>query len=126
MSLEDYLKLRHELHDLVGELRKMIEYNTRDIADIVAAMPDEVTQNTHTGTRVTFEFTLPQQERSYRVFEQGERLQLALQDYRNWLHTEVQNAPNPPADEYEAPCLRQCLEKLESFLLENNATHEVE
>lgn len=40
MSLQDYLKLRHELHDLAGDLRKRIEANTRDIAEIVAAMPD--------------------------------------------------------------------------------------
>jgi len=126
MSINDVMTLRWEMHDLVSDLRKMIEANTRDIADIVAVMPDEVTQNTHAGTRVTFEFTLPQQERSYRVFEQGERLQLALQDYRNWLHTEIQNTPNSRVGRREAACLGQCLEKLESFLLENNATHEVE
>jgi len=40
MSLQDYLKLRHELHDLAGDLRKRIEANARDIAEIVAAMPD--------------------------------------------------------------------------------------
>ena len=40
MSLQDYLKLRHELHDLASELRKKIEANTRDIAQIVVAMPD--------------------------------------------------------------------------------------
>jgi len=41
MSLQDYLKLRHELHDLASELRKKIEANTRDIAQIAVAMPDE-------------------------------------------------------------------------------------
>ena len=40
MSLQDYMKLRHELHDLASELRKKIEANTQDIAQIVAAMPD--------------------------------------------------------------------------------------
>jgi hypothetical protein len=126
MSLNEYMKLRHEMHDLVKVLRDQIEVNTRDIADIVVTMPDKVAQDGHAGTRVTFEFMLPQQERSYRVFEQGERLQLALQDYRNWLFAEIQNMPSSLAGEREARCLKRCLEKLENVLLENDATHEVE
>ena len=126
MGLFEYMKLKHEMHNLVKELRDQIEVITNDITDIAAAMPNKVTQDVCAGTRVTFEFILPQQERSYRVFEQSERLQLALQDYRNWLFVQIQNTPSSLAGEREAKCLKQCLEKLESVLFENHATHEVE